>query len=217
MVHEVTPELTARLYAVKRDIEDIVDSLEAAPETVPSVTDSRKLAVIVGHSERSPGAFAGPPIGQNEYFWNRDLARRMQDCADRGGRIGLAVFHRDRGGIAGAYGRAGEWGADAAIELHFNAAGVAATGTETLFVTEISKGLARAVQNAMTGLLDLRDRGVKEPWEGRGRQSLTRLAVPSVIVEPFFGSNPGDRARAAERKDGLARVLVEAAAAVLSA
>ena len=84
-------------------------------------------------------------------------------------------------------------------------------------VTDISKPLAEAVQRAMVDTLDLRDRGVKEPWEGRGRQSLTQLAVPSVLVEPFFGSNPGDCHRAVELKDRLASALVEAAADVLVA
>jgi N-acetylmuramoyl-L-alanine amidase len=208
------PDIVARLYGVKREIEDIIDELDTADAPEPEPADGPKLAVVVGHTKRSPGAFGEEPVGQNEYYWNRSLAALMKDHAAAQA-LALEVFFRDNGGIAGAYSRAGEWGADGCIELHFNAATPAASGTETIVVSEISKPLAEAVQGAMVETLGLRDRGVKEPWEGRGRHSLTQLPVPSVLIEPFFGSNPGDCHRADEQKDRLAAALVDAAAAVL--
>jgi hypothetical protein len=210
------PDVVARLYEVKREIEDIIDELDDTDAPVPEPANGPKLAVVVGHTKRSPGAFGQEPIGQNEYYWNSGLAALMKDHAAAHA-LAVEVFYRDNGGIAGAYSRAGEWGADGCIELHFNAATPAASGTETIVVTKISKPLADAVQGAMVQTLDLRNRGVKEPWEGRGRQSLTRLPVPSVLVEPFFGSNPADCHRADEQKDRLAAALVEAAASVLVA
>jgi len=208
-------DIKTRLYAVKREIEDILDEMEADDAPAPAPADGPKLAVVVGHTKRSPGAYGQEPVGRNEYYWNSDLAARMKDQGPAHG-LSLEVFFRDNGGVAGAYSRARDWGADGAIELHFNAATPAASGTETIVVTEVSKPLARAVQEAMVEALDLRDRGVKEPWQGRGHGSLTQLEVPSVLIEPFFGSNTGDCARAEERKDRLATALVEAAAGVLA-
>ncbi len=209
------PDVVARLYAVKREIEDIIDELDDTEVPAPEPAEGPKLAVVVGHTKRSPGAFGQAPIAQNEYFWNSGLAALMKENAAAHG-LAVEVFYRDNGGIAGAYRRAGEWGADGCIELHFNAATPAASGTETIVVTDVSKPLAKSVQAAMVETLGLRDRGVKEPWEGRGRQSLTQLPVPSVLAEPFFGSNPGDCHRADEQEDQLAAALVEAAAAVLA-
>ncbi len=209
------PDIKTRLYAVKREIEDIIDALDEDDEPAPQPADGPKLAVVVGHTRRSPGAFGKDPVDQNEYFWNSDLAARMKEHAAAHD-IAIEVFFRDNGGITGAYSRAGEWGAEGCIELHFNAAAVAASGTETITVTDQSQPLARAVQAAMVDTLELRDRGVKPPWEGRGRQSVTQLPVPSVLVEPFFGSNAGDCRRADERKQQLAEALVRAAADVLA-
>lgn len=209
--------IIARLHELKREIEDLIDSMAEGEPPAPPPAPGNKLAAIVGHTRESPGAFGQDPIGQNEYFWNSDLAERMKQHATGFADLSVEVFFRDLGGIPGAYRRAGEWGADACIELHFNSFEGNARGTETIFVTERSQPLAEALQAAMVGVLALRDRGTNPPREGRGRQSLTQLQVPSVIVEPFFGSNPNDCQRAHERKGALATALVNAANTVLAA
>lgn len=209
-------DITQRLYELKRELEDIIDEFSEFSSPVPAPAAGPKLAVIVGHTQRSPGAFGEAPINKNEYFWNAELAESMQNHATDLN-LTVGVFYRDEGGIAGAYSRAGEWGAQACIELHFNAATVAASGTETIVVTEQSKPFAKAVHAAMVETLNLRDRGVKAPWGARGQKSLTQLEVPSIIVEPFFGTNPGDCECAQEKKEALARSLVKAAASILVA
>lgn len=218
----MSEDLRRRLLNLVREMEDILDELATNSENVPqdmvsAEATGKKLALVVGHTSAAPGAHAVDPIGQNEYFWNSDLAQRMKAYAGQVAQP-LAIFFRDNVGIPGAYRRAGEWGADAVIELHFNSVDDSrATGTETVFVTERSKAFARAVQTAMVRVLGLRDRGVKEPWQGRGRASLTQLAIPSILVEPFFGSNPGDAARAEDRKDELAATIVDTAKNMLAA
>ncbi len=104
------PDTAARLYAVKREIEDIIDELDDTVAPAPEPADGPKPAVVVGHTKRSPGAFGEEPIDQNEHFWNRGLAALMKDHAAAHG-MAVEVFFRDNGGIAGAYLRAGEWGA----------------------------------------------------------------------------------------------------------
>lgn len=183
----------------------------------------KKLALVVGHTGARPGACAGPPIEQSEYAWNTDLAARMAAFATTAlaDTLLVAIFTRDDGGIAGAYGRARAWGADAAMELHFNAAGPFATGSETLYLTAVSRGFAEAIQAATVAALGLRDRGIKTPHQasgGRGAANLSQMGVrPSILTEPFFGSNPGDAAVAEARKQRLAEAQMDAASQYLGA
>ncbi|MBT6509644.1 MAG: N-acetylmuramoyl-L-alanine amidase, partial [Rhodospirillaceae bacterium] len=178
-----------------------------------------KLALVVGHTKSSPGATAAAPINDSEYRWNKELAEMM--LAHAAGMAGVAakVFQRDGVGVAGAYRQAWEWGAEGSIELHFNAAGPSATGSETLYVTPLSLPLAEAVQDATLTVLGLRDRGVKTSLAasgGRGEQNLMQMGGrPSILTEPFFGSNPADATVARQQKSALARAQLEAAVNVL--
>jgi len=201
------------LYDLKRSIEDRIDSLDHVPIFVPPDTPLPKLAVIVGHSRKSPGAWGKPPVSMNEYFWNTDLAAMMRSDA-----VKVETFFRDEGGVRGAYAAATAWHAGAIIELHFNAAGSSrATGTETIHIDRPGcKELALAVQAEMVAALELVNRGVKGPWNGRGQSNLEAAGdIPAVIVEPFFGSNPSDCVRAVDRMAELAKALVAGAAAFL--
>ena len=213
------PQARRRLTALAYELDDILAEAEPAPiEPRPAVpSDARKLAVIVGHSEARPGAAGLPPIAAREYAWNLGLAGFMETAARGRSDVALRVFTRDRGGLRGAYGRAHDWGADAALELHFNAAASAeASGTETIYGERQRDGaLATAVQVAMVAALGLPDRGIKRPWAGRGAVNLSLLDVPSVIVEPGFGSNARDCRVMHDRRAALAAALVEAAAGVL--
>jgi N-acetylmuramoyl-L-alanine amidase len=131
--------------------------------------------------------------------------------------IQVKVFFRKRAGdysieIDTAYAPVNAWGPDAILELHFNASDGAATGTETLVGTTTVAGgkLATAVQAAMVRTLKLADRGVKQiPRGGRGSRSLYAGKAPSVLVEPFFGSNARNCA-AAHRlgTEGFARMYL---------
>ncbi|KAA5605403.1 N-acetylmuramoyl-L-alanine amidase [Roseospira marina] len=187
----------------------------------------KKLALVVGHTRARPGAFAVAPIGQSENTWNTDLATTMKAIADTDadaghpGAVSVSIFTRDDGGVVGAYRRARQWGADAALELHFNAAMPAATGTETLYLTPASQGFAAVIQAATVAALGLRDRGIKTPHAasgGRGAANLSQMgARPSILTEPFFGSNPGDCAAAHTRKRRLAAAQIRAAGHYLNA
>lgn len=183
----------------------------------------KRLAVVVGHTRRRAGAYAGAPIDQSEYDWNTDLAQRMKARAAQvhADRLAVEIFTRDEGGVAGAYRRVRDWGADAAMELHFNAAGPRATGTETLYLKAVSAGFAEAIQDATLDVLGLRDRGFKTPQEasgGRGTANLSQMgARPSILTEPFFGSNPSDRATAQARKQALAEAQIDTACQYLNA
>ncbi len=174
-----------------------------------------KLAIVIGHRANAPGATAVSPIATSEYEWNSDLANMMEVQSENLPDAEVAIFTRDRGGVVQAYRKAKQWGADGAIELHFNSAGPSATGSETLYLTAPSRAFAEAVQDATVSTLGLRDRGVKTPAEasgGRGTQNLSQMGVrPSILTEPFFGSNANDCQAAQQGKAALAKSQLEAA------
>lgn len=214
------PVARRRLTALAYELDDILAEAAPAPPVPAAEPRSvgRRLAVVVGHSEARPGAAGLPPLGAREYTWNLGLAAFMETAARDHEAFGLQVFTRDKGGLRGAYGRARDWGADAAVELHFNAAAAAAaSGTETIY-GEAARDLAfaEAVQAATVGALGLKDRGCKRPWAGRGAVNLSLLEVPTVIVEPGFGSNRHDCRVMHDRRGPLAAALVEAAAEFLT-
>lgn len=161
-----------------------------------------KLAIIVGHNKRAQGAVAVSPINQSEYVFNAQVAKIMDaEAADFGLEVG--IFYRDgklgySGQIAKAYREADAWGADLAIELHFNgAANKSARGTVTLSSGSAKSlrfaSLAQDAMVALFGRIGKQDRGVKTRARGdRGGFSLVAGNAPAILVEPFFGSSTAD-------------------------
>lgn len=182
-----------------------------------------KLAIVVGHTQRDPGAYS-PHLDSAEYAWNRDLAERI--VAAQTGQVEAKVFLRDGVGIAGAYAAGDAWGADAFVELHFNSShNATSSGTGVLYQTPRSRALALALHARLAAVLGLPawpagTGGVCTPRQAsgaqeRGRTSLTASTKPSALIEPFFGSSPGDCAIAAANKPALALAIARAAADIL--
>lgn len=157
-----------------------------------------KIGIVIGHNTKAQGAVRATD-GRTEYDWNGDLAAAIAQHLPPMYR----VFRRHPIGysaeIRQVYAEADAWGADATIELHFNAAGVGSTGTETLHSgSSGSVALAKEVQAGMLRALGLRNRGMIERKRGSGRgwESLHAGRAPAVLIEPYFGSNPKDCAAA---------------------
>lgn len=177
------------------------------------------LAVVVGHSRKSIGAFAlsppfPPALQAEEYHWNSELALQIKALADSCG-IRCRVFYRDGYDIPGAYSVVSAWNPHATIELHFNSAGPGAQGTETWFGQESSIPWAAKLQARMVKLYGRKggsDRGTKDAREVEPHRALTSTTQiqPSALIEPFFGSNLDDCEMAVERKPGLARAIIDA-------
>jgi N-acetylmuramoyl-L-alanine amidase len=217
-------ELVERIKSLTFELEDLLDTVGPLDEDVEDdggiapVTDepAKRLAIIVGHTEQRQGAFALEPISQHEYTFNRGIAQVMETAAASQG-IAVRTFFRDGVGISGAYQAAVSFEPDGIIELHFNAASAAARGTETLCSGNHpgSKKLADLVQKSMVTVFKRtgsRNRGVKVLHPGdRGFGNVSAApSVPSVLVEPFFGSNAGDCQLAFDRSDEYAAGLVDA-------
>lgn len=202
--------------ATSIDSKNLTAPLGFDPLSPEVAREAARFAVVVGHEKIAPGAYAGPPINTHEYPWNTHLARLIFD-ETRARRIPCAVFFRDGHGIAGAYRQAMQWGATSIVELHFNAVDRPdATGTETLLARRNAQGYADRQQALMCSALGLHNRGLKviEPG-GRGYRSLTAAPVPTILIEPFFGTNPNDCRIAAACKHDLALAVVEAFGTVM--
>src|SRR5262249_42026691 len=99
---------------------------------------------------------------------------------------------------ASAYEAVASWGAECAVELHFNSATPDARGSEVLCrqgsaeAHVLASHIAEEIHRALGFDLRHGGNGVKIVGRGgRGPGSLYALDnVPTVIVEPFFGSNP---------------------------
>ncbi len=218
-------DLAARVKGLKFALDDLLDAAGPmgqddagdAQEEPPEDAPGTRLAIIVGHTASRPGARAVAPIDMNEHPFNKDVAERMESAARARG-IVARTFFRDGVGIRGAYQAAVGFEPGAIIELHFNAAGSPlARGTETLCsaANPLSRALADTVQQAMVRVFSREgrsDRGVKVLTDGdRGFVNVSAApSVPSVLVEPFFGSSEQECRLAKERTEAYAGGLVEA-------
>ena len=87
---------------------------------------------------------------------------------------------------------------DLVIECHFNAASELANGCETLYYFASKKGKVYArlfseIAHKTTGI-KLRNNGLKAlvSKRDRGFQAVYQPKPPTILIEPFFGSNKSD-------------------------
>ncbi len=210
-------ELLVDLFKLMRNWHSPSRMREAEAPIVRSAPNG--IAVVVGHEADAAGATAlAPPFPEepeeiaSEYYWNKELAEMMvAEARKRGIRIG--VFYRDDVGVSGAYRKVRAFRPRATVELHFNAAGSSARGTETIYGADASLEWAGLLQEEMCRVYERsgnHDRKVKHySVNGRGKASVTQLH-PSALIEPFFGSNVEDARLAAERKAALATCMLRA-------
>lgn len=184
-----------------------------AQTDVSSNTVRRKVAIVVGHNSASQGAGSLSPLRRSEWVYNTRVAQEIFEEAWHYN-IEAKTFMRVPSGsyseeIRNVYAQVGTWGASCALELHFNSGPSTATGTETLYRADSTRGrmLAAKVQASVVSALGLRDRSLVARSRGeRGAGSLYALDdVPTALAEPFFGSNASDCLRlGAVGENGLA-------------
>lgn len=177
-----------------------------------------RLALIVGHTQKMPGAMGVYPIDRREYDWNLDLARIVYKYAKECG-LECKVFLRDHRGLEKTYKEVNEWCGNTnavAVELHFNACDGKSRGTETLWDDEPSSSVefARIIHDEVCAIFNRKfklNRGLKKiikPDE-RGYVNLKLMKVPGCIIEPGFGDNAEDallmHAKCFEYAQGIAK------------
>lgn len=197
-----------KLLAVRTQAQKPIASMKDILKAV-SAHDftGKRIGIIVGHEKKRPGAVLqfGPLKGTAEYAFNSVVARMVaKDIVDAGGKS--SIHFRDTLGIRGAYLQADKLDCDFIIELHFNSSDdERANGVETLISTsnpysDVSKlemrfALAFSDEiHAIGGNVVGRKRGgngvLQVRKEDRGGQNVHTLQnTPTVLIEPFFGSN----------------------------
>jgi N-acetylmuramoyl-L-alanine amidase len=164
-----------------------------------------KAALIPGHGPNIDRGAVNSD-GTTELDWNRDLVNRIASHLPEQHIIVNRTVER-----ISPISAINATRADLAIEFHLNAATGAATGTEMIYWPSSvgGKKLALALQRAAVDVLKLKDRGIKEPWEGRGAAFLRGTRMPAVIAESFFIDNSSDLRRGNEVKEELAKAYAE--------
>lgn len=176
-----------------------------------------RTAICIGHSRAGDNG-AISVTGVSEWDFNQRLGSGLVHAAREAG-MDFILYDNYEGN---SYGDAMDWlsgalaadNVDAAIELHFNSASPDAEGYEYLYWGTSEKGhrLAECMLKAhATSFATRANRGVKPRYSGdRGAGFLSQTHCPSVICEPFFGSNNNEWEIYSERADDLALVYFSA-------
>jgi N-acetylmuramoyl-L-alanine amidase len=154
-----------------------------------------KTAVVIGHHEKSRGAFS-IHFGLNEW----DFYRQVDLCL-----MGVTTFFHNPNissysqRIKDTANRINKGNFDLVIEMHFNSFhDESANGCETLYFykSQKAKEYALLFSNLIgreTGI-KLRNGGLKAlaNTKDRGFASVYYTNAPTILIEPFFGSSKSD-------------------------
>lgn len=161
---------------------------------------SGKVAIVIGHNKNT-GAVTHD--GTDEWESRKLVAEALQDFLGSHG-VDSKIFIRDgRLSYGSAMRKHGKnidaYGADVAIELHFNSAGATATGAEFICCSSSGAKVARSIADSWKvyypDMVLRRDDGVYMRTNGRGSGFCRSPKCPAIVYEPFFGSNPKDWAK----------------------
>lgn len=150
----------------------------------------KEVAIVVGHTQDSKGACSphGIPC---EWDFNSVVASHLTDVAD--------IYHYDtyKGGYTNMVKRLAakinKKNYKIVIELHYNAASPTANGCETLYYFASKKGkeYAQLFTAQIVGDFRVTSRGIKALVNSndRGFAAVYYTKAPTIMAEPFFGSN----------------------------
>jgi len=197
----------------RKRLADVLRSFLKAPSAPESSAGALKVAVVIGHNSRAPGAYCPAPISMSEYQFNGLVAAEMAQRAESDPNIAIKVFRRQpfssyRAQIKECYGRVNAWKPDIVLELHFNWLNGAGR-VEMICHPSSKKGEAIAQDLLLeTGKLIPGSRKLlKRGPNDRGGLSLSSAKAPAVMTEPFDCSNSEHRKIIAEiGPQGIARI-----------
>lgn len=192
---------------------------------LPNTSKIQGVFVLkVGHLATAKGAAMVNKIGPSEYdyYKNEIVPRALKYAKEKYPKIKLHIVYRDGTNISGAYAnRIRPLNPDGVIELHYNAAGASATGTETLCSNDVNdRRFAEIVQKKMCQVFGRSgmSRGVKVIARNvNGGTAVHALpGIPNCLIEPAFGSNVNDAKLLMSKRQELAECLVESFIALMS-
>jgi len=152
-----------------------------------------KVAFVIGHHENDKGAFSRH-LNISEWDFYNKVAKHLTN---------VSIFHHNPE-ISSYTKRITETAKklddfDLVIEAHFNAASAQANGCETLYYYKSKLGKKYAsifslIVHECTGIKIRGYNGAKPlvNKNDRGFQAVYRPKPPTILIEPFFGSNEND-------------------------
>lgn len=167
----------------------------------------KKIVLVIGHTEKSPGAF-NTQCGVTEFEFNRKLVKSVAALIDD--RCEIKTVYRER--YSDLPEKINAWNPDFVICFHANSYYSRGTGTETLFYHKSKKGkeMATIFQDNIVKVLGLKDRGIKgKSSEERGGFVLRCTTAPCLLLEPFFIDNDDDYKVAVSKYPELVSACVD--------
>lgn len=174
----------------------------------PQVPNSRRVVVIdAGHGGRDPGAIGIGGLRETDV--NLSVSQQIATLLEQQG-IQVVMTRRDDREIdlAPRVQTAERANADAFVSIHSNSATSNANGTETYYSSGTnSRRLAEAIQDSITGNLDMYDRGVKQARF----YVLVNTSMPAVLVELGFltGQDDARKLSSSAFRTDMAEAIVE--------
>jgi len=170
----------------------------------------KKVAIIVGHSDKSRGA-SNAKTGETEWNYNNNIARKIHGKL-LAKKVEPVIIYRTNGYSALPY-EINRQNPSLIISLHCNAFDSSASGCEMLYYhsSKASKSFATILQDKVNKVLGNKNRGIKPKHsEDRGGHILKSTNAPCVITEPFFIDNDSELKNAEEKEAALVNAYVEA-------
>ena len=190
---------------LQRRAETALRSLLGEPAPPPPTDVPKKTcALVVGHQPGKPGA-VNETRGLTEFVYNDGLAKQIKAAVKK---ARVEIVHRDNvsNGLTLLPAKINALNPHFIVSLHCNAFNKRATGTETLYHVNSTRGqkIARILQPRLVGALGLNNRHTKKVGPGgRGFVLLSKTNAPCIIAEPFFIDNDNDLAVAESRRAQL--------------
>lgn len=162
------------------------------------------IAICIGHSRKINGRYDGgaysPTLKINERDFNLKVASELQEMLFLNGVKSVIIDDYQGNGYGSAMANVAAdvkaKGATVAVELHFNSASPSASGNEWLYWSTSKNGqrLADCFNRSFNTAFPMsKERGMKPITPSdRGGAFLRNTHCPSIITEPFFGSNYRD-------------------------
>lgn len=155
----------------------------------------KRIALVVGHTLKEPGAFS-KPLNQSEYEFNIGVAQSL--CTTLISVFDCNIYFRDGKTIEETYAGIAPLSPDASLEIHSNSEPSSlARGTETICALRYMN-FGTLIHNSMVISLERvgrEDRGLELIHPGdrdtRGWASVQN-DWPQALIEPFFLSNQQD-------------------------
>lgn len=175
-----------------------------------------KIALTVGHSLLKNGHYTSADGkkygGCNEYKWCRAFSRQVKkQLENKGFRVDRIVcperkFTSSAQEKTYKLNRINSGHYDLVIELHLNAAGPGAEGTEVLYKSDTGRKYAGSVQRRLSSVF--RNRGTKERND---LYILNGTNCPAILIETFFCTSRQDykKAKGLTRRTRLAKLVAD--------